>query len=185
VSNGHRMTTGFLGTYPLLPVLSANGRHDLAVRLFQSREFPSWGYEVENGATTIWERWNSYTREKGFFEPSMNSFSHYSFGAVAEWMFRSLAGIDTDGPGYRKIVIRPGPVAGRANPGKPVEWVKAEYVSVRGRIVVNWRVAGGRFELETTIPANTTARVGIPTGKKDEVTWHEVGSGSHRFTAPR
>ena len=93
------IATGFLGTRPLLPVLSATGQHDLAVRLLQSRKFPSWGFEVENGATTIWERWNSFTKEKGFGgeqNASMNSFSHYSFGAVCEWMFTTLAGIDTD-----------------------------------------------------------------------------------------
>jgi alpha-L-rhamnosidase len=101
--NGFRMATGFLGTKSLLPVLSATGHQDLAVRLFQGRAFPSWGYEVENGATTVWERWDSYTKEHGFDgfaghnNAAMNSFSHYSFGAVCEWMFRSLAGIDTDG----------------------------------------------------------------------------------------
>src|SRR5204863_2628573 len=104
------IATGFLGTRPLLPVLSANGQNDLAVRLLQSRKFPSWGFEIENGATTIWERWNSYTKDKGFGgeqNASMNSFAHYSFGAVCEWMFSSLAGIDTDGAGYRKILIHP------------------------------------------------------------------------------
>ena len=102
--NDTRMTTGFLGTRPLLPVLSAVGQSDLAVRLLQSRKYPSWGYEVEQGATTIWERWNSYTKDKGFGgaqNAEMNSFSHYSFGAVCEWMFSQLAGIQTDGVGLQ------------------------------------------------------------------------------------
>src|ERR1019366_7426332 len=85
------------------------GHHDLAVRLFQSRQFPSWGYEVENGATTIWERWNSYTKDKGFFAPAMNSYSHYAFGAVSEWLFYRLAGIRAASPGYQRIAIAPEP----------------------------------------------------------------------------
>jgi alpha-L-rhamnosidase len=195
--NGFHMTTGFLGTYPLLPVLTAAGKQDVAARLFQSREFPSWGYEVENGATTIWERWNSYTKDKGFFEPSMNSYSHYSFGAVSEWMFRALAGIDSDGPGFRKLVIKPGPPAPGSNPSqKPIDWVKAEYASVRGTIAVNWRRNAGSFELEVTVPANTTATVAIPAAApvtsqpgavfremRDGRAWLEVESGTYRFTS--
>ncbi|MCH5376491.1 MAG: family 78 glycoside hydrolase catalytic domain, partial [Planctomycetes bacterium] len=92
--NDNRMTTGFLGTRPLLPVLTETGHFELAARMLQSRRFPSWGYEVVNGATSVWERWNSYTKEQGFMNPSMNSFSHYAFGAVCEWMFDTLAGID-------------------------------------------------------------------------------------------
>jgi len=107
--NDYRMATGFLGTKELLPVLSAHGHHDLAVRLFQSRQFPSWGYEVVNGATSIWERWDSYTKEDGFgrHNAAMNSFSHYAFGAVCEWMFRTLAGIDSDDPGLKHLILRP------------------------------------------------------------------------------
>jgi alpha-L-rhamnosidase len=161
------MTTGFLGTRPLLPVLSAVGEHDLAVKHFQSRKFPSWGYEVEQGATTIWERWNSYTKEKGFGgeqNASMNSFAHYSFGAVAEWMFFRLAGIDTDGPGYRRLLLRPSP----PHPGSnlavpPIEWVKAHYDSIHGRISSQWRLRDGVMEWETTVPANTTATAFVPT----------------------
>jgi alpha-L-rhamnosidase len=163
--NGHRMATGFLGTKPLLPVLSTHGHHDLAVRLFQSRDFPSWGYEVVNGATTIWERWDSYTKEDGFgrHNAAMNSFSHYAFGAVCEWMFRFLAGIDTDGPGFRRIRIRPGPPAPGSNPDRnPIDWVKATYRSRRGPIAVAWKRGEGRFELQTTIPPNTRATVHLP-----------------------
>jgi len=168
------MTSGFLGTRPLLPVLSSVGENDLAVKHFQSHKFPSWGYEVEQGATTIWERWNSYTKDKGFGgeqNASMNSFSHYSFGAVCEWMFFNLAGIDSDGPGYRKIIIRPSPPTPGSNPDRaPIDWVKAHYDSIHGRIVSNWRLKAGRFELEATIPANTTATVYLPTIEPDTVT---------------
>jgi alpha-L-rhamnosidase len=171
--NGHRMTTGFLGTKPLLPVLSANGHHDLAVRLFQSRQFPSWGFEVVNGATTIWERWDSYTKEEGFgrHNAAMNSFSHYAFGAVCEWMFRDLAGIDTDGPGYRKILIRPGPPSPGSNPDvKPIDRVKASYGSRRGPIAVEWSREAKRFVLRVEIPANTTATVLLPAADAATIT---------------
>jgi alpha-L-rhamnosidase len=168
------MTTGFLGTRPLLPVLTSVGEHDLAVKHFQSRKFPSWGYEVEQGATTIWERWNSYTKDKGFGgkqNAEMNSFAHYAFGAVCEWMMRTLAGIDTDGPGFQRIIIRPSPPSPGSNPERePINWVKAHYDSTHGRIVCNWRRTPGVFELETTIPANTTATVYLPANSADGVT---------------
>jgi alpha-L-rhamnosidase len=165
-ANDTRMSTGFLGTRPLLPVLSATGQQDLAVRLLQSRKYPSWGYEIEQGATTIWERWNSYTKDKGFGGPQnaeMNSFAHYSFGAVCEWMFSQLAGIQTDGAGYKHIIIRPTPPSPDSNPDqKPIDWVRAHYDSIHGRIASAWKVESGRFELEATIPANTTATVYLP-----------------------
>ncbi|MFN3649901.1 MAG: family 78 glycoside hydrolase catalytic domain [Armatimonadota bacterium] len=161
--NGFRMATGFLGTRSLLPVLTATGHHDLAVRLMQSRQFPSWGYEVENGATSVWERWNSYTKEKGFGDAGMNSFSHYAFGAVSEWMFQSLAGIDTSGLGYKQLLLRPGPPAPGSNPDhEPVSWVKAEYDSLHGKIRSHWRRTPDAFELEVTVPANTTAVLHLP-----------------------
>jgi len=162
-ANGNRMATGFLGTRPLLPVLTATGHHDLAARLFESRQFPSWGYEVANGATSIWERWNSFTKESGFGNAGMNSFSHYSFGAVSEWMFQSLAGIDTDGAGYRKITLRPGPPAAGSNPDQtPIDWVKASYTSQHGRIATEWKQTATRFELNATVPVNTTATLYLP-----------------------
>ena len=170
--NEHRMTTGFLGTKPLLPVLTANGHHDLAVRLYQSREFPSWGYEVINGATSVWERWDSYTKADGFgrHNAGMNSFSHYSFGAVTEWMFRDLAGIDTDGPGFRRLLIRPDPPTPGSNPDQqPVNWVKAETTTLHGRVVSHWKRDDARFELHVVIPANTTATVLLPAKSADGI----------------
>jgi alpha-L-rhamnosidase len=210
--NGHRMTTGFLGTRAILPVLSAHGQHDLAVRLFQSRKFPSWGYEVEQGANSVWERWDSFTKENGFNGASgnqnaaMNSFSHYSFGAVTEWMFRDLAGIDTDGPGFRRIVIRPAPPSPDSNPDvPPITWARARYDGPRGRIISDWKRDGDRLLLNVTIPANTTATVLLPAKSAEAVTeGHqplaqaagvkflrmengravlEVGSGEYQFAA--
>lgn len=173
IRNGARMSTGFLGTRPLLPVLSSTDHHDLAVFLLQSHEFPSWGYEIDQGATTIWERWDGYTLEDGFgrHNASMNSFSHYAFGAVCEWMFRDLAGIRSDGPGYKRIIIRPLPPSPASNADHdPIDWVKASYDSIRGRISSEWRVDGKRFELTVGIPANTTATVYVPAADADGVT---------------
>jgi alpha-L-rhamnosidase len=211
--NGFRMTTGFLGTRALLPALSANGQHDLAVRLFQNRVFPSWGYEVLNGANTVWERWDSYTKEHGFDgsggnqNASMNSFSHYAFGAVMEWAFRSLAGIDTAGAGYRRIVIWPRPPKEGSNPDNaPINWVRAHYDSIHGRIASAWKREARRFSLDVTIPPNTTARIGLPADQvagvvesgaplakggairavtaADGTVWVDVAAGAYRFEVP-
>jgi alpha-L-rhamnosidase len=204
--NDVRMATGFLGTKHLLPVLSAYGHNDLAGRLLQSRRFPSWGYEIENGATTIWERWNSFTKDEGFMNPSMNSFSHYSFGAVCEWMFTNLAGIDQVTPGFGQILIRPLPQSQESNPEHPeIDWVRAEYDSVRGRVASHWRRLSDRFQLDVVVPANTTATVYIPAKTVKAVTesglalgeapgvrvlgWESgrvqvsIGSGNYRFAS--
>jgi len=171
--NGYRMATGFLGTKELLPVLSANGYHDLAVRLFQSRKLPSWGHEVVNGATSIWERWDSYTKEDGFgrHNAAMNSFSHYAFGAVCEWMFRTLAGIDTADVGYSHVLLRPMPPSLKSNPDNtPIHWVKASYDSINGRIKSAWRLEKSVFRYDITVPPNTTASVFLPTASIEAVT---------------
>ena len=198
-ANDGCMRTGFLGTQPLLPALSDYGQNDLAVQLLQNRRYPSWGYEVENGATSIWERWNSFTKGEGFASVAMNSFSHYSFGAVCEWMFRYLAGIDTVGSGYREIVIAPHPP--ERNPDRePITWVKAEYDSVRGLIRSSWKREGRRFELEVTVPPNVTATVKVPCMPDQKVSVDgvpamtasetanrhaifKIGSGTYRFVA--
>ncbi|MFM8413918.1 MAG: family 78 glycoside hydrolase catalytic domain, partial [Planctomycetota bacterium] len=175
--NGFRMATGFLGTKAILPALSTHGHHDLACRLFQSRAFPSWGYEVEQGANSVWERWDSFTREHGFEgatgknNAAMNSFSHYAFGAVMEWAFRTLAGIDTIDPAYARIRIRPRPPTPGSNPERAaIDWVKADYDSPRGPIQSHWRRLDGGLELRVRVPANTTAVVHVPTGGARSVT---------------
>jgi alpha-L-rhamnosidase len=174
--NDSRMATGFLGTKPLLGVLTKYGQHDLAVHLFLSRRYPSWGYEVVNGASSVWERWDSYTSEFGFNgssgkqNASMNSFSHYSFGAVMEWAFRDLAGIDTQGAGFGRLLIRPGLSAVSPPDVPPLTWVKASYSHPRGRIACNWKVEGGELTLEVTVPPNTTATVHVPASDAQSVT---------------
>jgi alpha-L-rhamnosidase len=200
------ITTGFLGTRPLLPVLSSVGQNDLAVQLFQSHKYPSWGYEVAQGATTVWERWNGFVKGEGFHDPGMNSFAHYSLGAVCEWMFFDLAGIDTDGVAYDHIIIRPTPPTASSDSDiKPIDWVKAHYDSIHGRISTEWRLTAKQFELKVTIPANTTATVYVPaknlptvmeSGKalqvaegvksfqmKNDRAVIEIGSGSYDFTS--
>jgi alpha-L-rhamnosidase len=175
-TNG-QMKTGFIGTRVLLQALSENGQHDLATRLFQSREFPSWGYEVMNGANTVWERWDSFTAEFGFNgrngdqNASMNSFNHYAFGAVMEWAFRDLAGIDTKNEGFGEIIIHPRiPKQNRSSATTIIDWVKSEYKSVRGQISSSWKISRNEFMLECSIPPNTFADVHLPTFKNGRVT---------------
>jgi len=153
--NGH-LSTGFGGTQWLLPVLCDEGRADVAHRLLLNRDCPSWGYMVERGATTIWERWNSDTEG-----PEMNSRNHFAYGSVGEWLLRYLAGIDTtvEGAGYRETVVRPHP--GRS--GGELTHVRASYESLHGTIVVEWRVTGGGgFRLSLSVPANAFAQVHLP-----------------------
>jgi alpha-L-rhamnosidase len=192
------MTTGFLGTKPLLPMLTDTGHLDLAVSMLQSRQYPSWGYEVKNGATTIWERWNSYTEEHGFggadgkMNASMNSFSHYSFGAVTEWMMTTLAGIAPAAPGYSMIRLHPHFPSANATPEtETISWVKAYHDSPHGRISVSWkRQDDGSLLYEATIPPNTTAELILPKtspwgGVDATSVTHELTSGSHRFVVTK
>ncbi len=140
------MSTGFLGTRPLLPVLiGVRPARSGDVFLLQSREFPSWGYEISNGATTIWERWDSYTKEDAFgrHNAAMNSFSHYAFGAVCEWMFRTLAGINRTVPATKRSSfarIRPQPGSNAMH--EPIDWVRASYDSIRGMIAATGKSTG-------------------------------------------
>jgi len=163
VKNHHwHLTTGFVGLSSLLPMLTEMGYLDVAYRLLNNDTFPSWGYSIKNGATSIWERWDGWTEEKGFQTPGMNSFAHYSFGSVCEWMFYTMAGIDTEGPGYKKIIIRP-------QPGGGMSYTKASYRSINGLIGSDWWIAGGKFHLKAKVPVNTTATVYVPTSSAKSV----------------
>lgn len=155
---GDRLSTGFLGVGYLLPALSDNGQLETAYTLLTQEAFPSWMYSIKHGATTIWERWDGWTEEKGFQTPDMNSFNHYSLGSVGEWMFRYMAGIEADPeqPGFKHTVIRP-------CPGGKLRSVRASYESLYGTIAVDWSLADDRsFRLEVRVPANTTATVHVP-----------------------
>ncbi len=156
-ARGGHVSTGFLGTPHLLFALADNGRTDVAYRLLLNETYPSWGYMLDKGATTWWERWNS---DSG--DPSMNSFNHYAFGSVVAWVYRYVAGIDTamDGPGFRQIVIHP-------RTEGPITQARGEYDSVYGKIVSDWKVnSDGSLILRVSIPANTRASVHLPTKGK-------------------
>jgi len=142
------LATGFVGTAYLCPALSKIGCGDLAVQLLLNEEHPSWLYEVNNGATTIWERWNSWTKEGGFGDVGMNSFNHYAFGAVCEWMMESLAGIKLASPGFQTLDIQPC-LTDR------FDYVKASYQSIQGTVSSHWKKdgVGFVFELHTPVPA--------------------------------
>ena len=179
------LTTGFLGTPPLLPVLTENGRAHVAYRLLLNETYPSWGYMLSKGATTWWERWNS---DEG--DPAMNSFNHFAFGSVIGWIYRYTAGIEPAAPGFKEIVIRP-------RPDDRVTQARGVYDSVYGKIVSDWNgTPSGPFHIKVTIPANTSARVYLPSAANSTVTESgkpvrarresgdyvvEIGSGSYEF----
>jgi alpha-L-rhamnosidase len=154
--NNH-LSTGFMATHRLMLELSANGQHDEAWRLINLRTVPSWGYMVEMGATTIWERWDGYAEGRGYQHWRMNSFNHFAFGSVGEWIWRNLVGLNPveKHAGYKHFIIRP-----RLSDG--LTWVKGRYESIYGTIECNWRVDQGRFYLDLTVPPNTTATVYLP-----------------------
>lgn len=156
-SKDFHLSTGFVGVGYLCPVLTGTGHNDLAYTLLQQTTFPSWGYSIEQGATTIWERWDGYTADKGLQDPGMNSFNHYSLGSVGQWLFQDVAGIDTDPdqPGYTHILLHP-------HPGPGLSEVQASYGSIRGPIDSYWKTAGGQMAWNVAIPANTTATAWIP-----------------------
>ena len=151
------LQTGFLGTSILMSTLTENGMEDIACDLLFQRKNPSWLYSVDNGATTIWERWNSYTLEEGMHQKSMNSFNHYAYGCVCEWIWESAAGIASDiaAPGFKHIIMRP-------IPDKRLGYVKAEYNSAAGVIKSAWRYEGDQWIWDFTIPEGATASVTIP-----------------------
>jgi alpha-L-rhamnosidase len=164
-SKDWHLSTGFLGVSYLLPALTQAGKVDTAYRLLMQDTFPSWLFSVKNGATTIWERWDGWTPEKGFQDPGMNSFNHYSLGSCGEWLFGTVAGIglDPEQPGYRHIIIRP-------QIGGGLTWVKGKYQSIRGTVVSEWSVRDGRLTLNVTIPTNSTATVFVPAAADATVT---------------
>jgi alpha-L-rhamnosidase len=153
---GNHLATGFIGTPRLLPALHMAGRDDLAYTLLLQKTYPSWLYQVTLGATTMWERWDGWTPGGGFQTIIMNSFNHYSFGAVGEYLYGTVGGISAASPGYKTIRIQPVPGAGLA-------WANTSYNSVRGLITTAWTNTGSLFTLDTIIPPNTTAQVFVPT----------------------
>ena len=163
----YSLMTGFIGTASITDALSENGNSATAYRLLQQQDYPSWLYSVVNGATSIWERLNSYTVENGFGgNNSMNSFNHYSFGAVAAWMYNYSLGIQRapESAGFKEIVLRPTP-----DPNKKMTFAKGYYDSPYGRINSEWRWEGSKWLYKTTIPANTTATLYLPAAGVNQI----------------
>ncbi|ARK09214.1 family 78 glycoside hydrolase catalytic domain [Fibrella sp. ES10-3-2-2] len=195
----YSLMTGFIGTASITDALSENGQSATAYRLLQQQTYPSWLYSVVNGATSIWERLNSYTVENGFGgNNSMNSFNHYSFGAVASWMYNQSLGIQRhpEQAGFKAIVLKPTP-----DPTKKMTFAKGYYDSVYGRISSEWRREGAKWLYKTTLPPNTTTTLYLPAQRLDQIRengqpitqWNGVsqangqviiplGSGSYSFT---
>jgi len=164
------LQTGFLGTSILMQTLTENGMQDIAYELLFQHKNPSWLYSVDNGATTIWERWNSYTVDKGMGPRGMNSFNHYAYGCVCEWLWETAAGIAADPtqPGFKHIIMRP-------VPDKRLGHLKAEYKSAAGLIKSAWRYKGDQWTWTFTIPKGATATVTLP----GETTSKEYTAGTY------
>jgi alpha-L-rhamnosidase len=163
LAKGGHLSTGFIGVSYLCPTLEANGYPDIAYRLLTNETFPSWGYSIKQGATTIWERWDGWTEDKGFQTPKMNSFNHYSLGSIGQWLFQAVAGIEPEKAGFEHIRLRP-------RIGGGLTHVQAEYNSIRGKIRVHWQVDEDVLTLNVTVPANATATLFLPARSVDDVT---------------
>ncbi len=167
------LQTGFLGTSILMQTLTDNGLGDLAYDLLFQRKNPSWLYSIDNGATTIWERWNSYTLEDGMGPKGMNSFNHYAYGCVCQWIWETAAGIcaDTAEPGFRHIIMKP-------LPDRRLGHLDAAYQSAAGLIKSSWRYEGDTWIWDFTVPEGATASVTLP-GSNESA---EYGPGSYTLT---
>jgi alpha-L-rhamnosidase len=196
---GH-LTTGFVGTPILCKTLSSIGRDDLAFMLLNRKQYPSWLYPVLQGATTIWERWDGQKPDGTFQTIGMNSFNHYAYGAIGEWLYRHVAGIDTDPqqPGYKHILLNPHAGGGLTNATGEIE-------TLYGKVSSSWKIEGENFVYDVKIPVNTTASVTLPFAQASQLTLNAqplsaavkenmttdqkgvtltLGSGSYQFKYP-
>jgi alpha-L-rhamnosidase len=162
-SRRNRLSTGFLGTPYLCHVLSDNGYTDVAYDLLLQESYPSWLYPVKMGATTIWERWDGQKTDSTFQDPGMNSFNHYAYGAIGDWMYRVSAGIETMGPGYKHLVIQP-------HPSKRLTYSKASFESSYGTVASGWERKGNKIIISVKIPANTVATIILPVNSASKAT---------------
>ncbi len=198
--HGTHLTTGFLGTPQLLDALANTGHLRLAYALLLQRTYPSWLYPITRGATTTWERWDGIRPNGTFEDPSMNSFNHYAFGAVGDWMYRTIAGIEIDPvePGYEHSIIAP-------RPGGGLTSAHASIATQYGTLSSAWSLDGSSFTLDVTVPPNTWSTITVPGTTVDAVRENgralagdpgvravhqrgadvvvEVGSGEYRFSA--
>jgi len=187
---GNQLTTGFVGASYLPHVLTRFGRTDVAYKLLHQKKWPSWLYAVTQGATTIWERWDGWTPEKGFQDKGMNSFNHYAYGAIGCWLYQVVTGIEIDPaqPAYKHILFAP-------QPGGELTQARANLNSIHGEIVSAWKLGKGRFDWEIVVPANTTATATfpVPAGAKltesgkpfraSDLSAVKLTAGRYKFTA--
>ncbi|WP_340114698.1 family 78 glycoside hydrolase catalytic domain [Maribellus mangrovi] len=176
VEHFQHLTTGFLGTPALCDALTDIGRPDLAYKLLFNKKYPSWLYPVTMGATTIWERWDGIKPDGTFQNEGMNSFNHYAYGAIGNWLYTRVAGLQTDNrtPGYKKIVIKPIVT-------KKLEFAKAKLDTMYGPATSEWNWKDDKLELKVVVPPNTTATVSVPMKNGFEI--HELGSGTYSFNS--
>ena len=158
------LRTGFLGTAHLVQVLDKSGHRNLAYKLLLQESYPSWIYSINQGATTVWERWNSYSHTDGFGNVAMNSFNHYAYGAIGQWMYERVAGLapDPQHPGYKHLIVEPLVVG-------PLTSARAELDTPYGHAVSGWSTAGGKATIDVVVPPNTTATFYPPTDSADDV----------------
>jgi alpha-L-rhamnosidase len=192
-ADGH-LRTGFVGTPLLAPVLTRFGRVDLAYDILLKETYPGWIFSIRQGATTMWERWNSYSHADGFGDAGMNSFNHYAYGAIGQWMYETVAGLvpDPAKPGYQHFFIQP-------QPGGGLTWAEATLDTKYGPAVSSWRMEEDALVMEATVPEGTAATVVFPSGSPDDIshggspigdkaevidgrTRLSIGPGQHRFT---
>ncbi|MER7395893.1 glycoside hydrolase family 78 protein [Streptomyces sp. NPDC000151] len=169
---GHRIGTGFLGTPLVCDALTDTGHVDTAYRLLTQRSYPSWLYQVDMGATTVWERWDSLLPDGSVNPGEMTSFNHYALGAVADWIHRTVAGLAPAEPGYRRLLVRP-------RPGGGLTWANAAHETPYGRAEIGWRIAEDTLRVDLLVPPHVTALVDLP-GREPV----EVGPGRHSFHTP-
>ena len=194
----NHLSTGIQTTHRAMLELTRHGHADVGWQLLTNRTFPSWLYMIDNGATTIWERWDGYVKGRGFQDAGMNSFNHWAFGAVGEWMWRHIVGLNPGDaqPGWKHFTVAP-------RPGGGVTWARGEYQSIRGTIGCQWKIEAGALTLRVDVPPNTTATVRVPIvppatlneaarfvrepqGAKflhgtESAAFYHVGSGNHVF----
>lgn len=163
-SYDNHITTGFLGTPYIAEVLTRFGHSDVAYKLLLQKTYPSWLYPVKMGATTIWERWDGKKPDSTFQTPGMNSFNHYAYGAIGDWMYRKMVGLDTyeDGVGYKHIKIKP-------HIGGDFTSAEASQITYYGKVANSWKINGDKLTMKVEIPVNTYATVFVPTNAASSV----------------
>ena len=159
---GGKMSTGFVGTPYLLHTLSSNGRVDIAYRLLFNEEPPSWLYSVNKGATTMWEHWNGIKEDGTFWSADMNSFNHYAYGAVGDWLYGVVAGIKIAEPGYKKVTLAP-------QPDQRLGYVTASVQTPCGELLSSWEYVNGIVKYKFIIPEGITANIRLPNGEQKSV----------------